>query len=501
MPQEYDAIIVGGGGSGLAAALTVAEQGGSVLLLEKLPQLGGTTGIAVGTFTAAGTSLQRAKGIQDGVRTHAEDAAKFAAADIEARNNADLRLFFLQQSARTFEWLRSLGLTFYGPNPEPPNRQPRMHNVVPGAKAYIAALQLGLLRRGGIIRCNCQATGLLRQEKRVIGVRVLDQQQTVDYYARRGVVLAAGDYANSPELIRQFKGADFDTIEGINPHSTGDGHRLVLEAGGQLTNMDVTYGPELRFVPPPGKPFQQVLPLGPWSSRFMGWVFEHLPAKIKAAFIKRLLVTWQHPENALFPDGAILVNQGGERFVNECATPQREIALANQPGKVAFLLLDGRLVERYSAWPHFISTAPEIAYAYVRDYQRLRPDVTTSGSSLEELAQQRGLEAARLREAVADFNRYAEGQQADRHGRQGDARPLGPGPWVMLGPVKAYFTTTEGGALVNQQMQVLDAAGQPIPGLFAVGQNGLGGMVLWSHGLHIAWALTSGRLAGQALMR
>ena len=66
--------------------------------------------------------------------------------------------------------------------------------------------------------------------------------------------------------------------------------------------------------------------------------------------------------------------------------------------------------------------------------------------------------------------------------------------------MKAYFTTTEGGAAINEQLQVLDENGQPIPGLYAVGQNGLGGMILWGHGLHIAWAMTSGRLAGAPLM-
>ena len=78
--------------------------------------------------------------------------------------------------------------------------------------------------------------------------------------------------------------------------------------------------------------------------------------------------------------------------------------------------------------------------------------------------------------------------------------PNGTRPWALLGPVKAYFTTTEGGALVNDQLQVLDEDEAVIPGLFAVGQNGLGGMILWSHGLHIAWAMTSGRLAGAAVM-
>jgi fumarate reductase flavoprotein subunit len=58
------------------------------------------------------------------------------------------------------------------------------------------------------------------------------------------------------------------------------------------------------------------------------------------------------------------------------------------------------------------------------------------------------------------------------------------------------YTTTVGGGEKNQRLQVLDQQGQPIPGLYAAGQIGLGGMVLWSHGLHIAWAMTSGRLAG-----
>jgi len=70
---------------------------------------------------------------------------------------------------------------------------------------------------------------------------------------------------------------------------------------------------------------------------------------------------------------------------------------------------------------------------------------------------------------------------------------------MLLGPAKAYFTTTEGGAAIDQQFQVLDQDDQPIPGLYAIGQNGLGGQILWGHGLHICWAITSGRLVGQML--
>ncbi len=390
-------------------------------------------------------------------------------------------------------------LTMVKPSPEPPNRQPRMHNVVPSAKAYIAALKNALLGRGGTILCNARVTSLMREEGRVVGVRATIDGEPREFRATRGVILAAGDYANSPELIAKHKGPRFANIEGINPLATGDGHRLAAEVGAPLVNMDITYGPELRFVAPVKEAFHQRLPVGGRIGRLMGAAARLLPRWLMSRFIKRLLVTWQHPEDALLADGAILLNQHGDRFTNELECPQREIDAAEQPDKVCYLLLGERLIKRYSAWPHFISTAPDIAYAYVADYQRLRPDVTTSAATLEELAARRKLDPTRLAAAVEAFNRYATAGDSDAFGRTGDAHLLS-GPWVLLGPAKAYFTTTEGGARVDQDLRVLDSDGTPIPGLFAVGQNGLGGMILWGHGLHIAWAMTSGRLAGKSVM-
>ena len=375
--------------------MAAAEAGGSVLVLEKLSQPGGTTGIAVGSFTAAGTSLQQRAGVVDDAQAHAEDAGRFAPPAVEARNNEPLRRFFLERAAETFEWLRGHGLTFHGPSPEPPNRAPRKHNVVPGAKAYIAALQLAVQRRGGVIRCGCPATGLIAADGRVTGVRVDDGGTPREFIARRGVILAAGDYASGADLIAAHKGDRFRAIEGINPHATGDGHRLAAAAGGELVNMDVTYGPELRFVAPPGKPFQQLLPNGELAARVMGG---GVPAPAEAArggpgeAVAGHLAAPGGPR--LFADGAILVNADGRRFVDELRSPDREVAAAGQPGRVAYLLLDGRLVERYSAWPHFISTAPDIAYAYVADYRRLRPDVTAVGTDLAAWPTSAGMDRA-----------------------------------------------------------------------------------------------------------
>lgn len=497
--NDYDVVVVGGGGSGLAAALSAAEHGLRVLLLEKQANLGGTTGIAIGSFTANRTVMQRQAGIEDRLDDHLEDAGQFAPAEIEARCNRSMLRFFLEHGAETLDWMRGMGLAFHGPSPEPPNRVPRMHNVVPNAKAYIAVFQSKLLRHGGAILCNAPAVELVGDGHRVSGVVAKIEGQPQQFRATRGVVLAAGDYANAPELIARFKGEQFAVIEGINPDSHGDGHVLAERAGARLMNMDVTYGPELRFVPPPGRTFDQLLPSQGPLARLMGLAMPLVPKTIVNAMIKRLLVTWQHPENALMDDGAILVNQQSHRFCNETAWPQREIAIANQPDKVCFIVLDRRLIDRYSAWPHFVSTAPEIAYAYVNDYLRLRPDVAVDGKRVEDVAAKRGLPPITLRETIDEFNRAAGSKQLDRFGRPSPAQPLEGDRWVLLGPAKAYFTTTEGGAAIDQRMRVLNDSDRPLPGLYAVGQNGLGGQILWGHGLHIAWAITSGRLVGRYL--
>ena len=138
----------------------------------------------------------------------------------------------------------------------------------------------------------------------------------------------------------------------------------------------------------------------------------------------------------------------------------------------------------------FISTAPQIAYAYVNDYLKLRSDVAVAATDLRTIAQKRGLDADKLQATIQMHNQSAASSKRLQ---------LDGGRWVLLGPVKAWFTTTEGGAAIDHDFQVLDIDGQPIPGLFAVGQNGIGGQVLWGHGLHIAWAMTSGRLAGRQL--
>jgi fumarate reductase flavoprotein subunit len=494
--RETDVAVIGGGGAGLAAALEAANCGAKVMLLEKCPRLGGTTGIAVGSFTAAGTSLQRAAQIQDDADAHSEDMGKFAG-HRDASNNHALRSLLARNAADTLEWLISLGVAFHGPFPEPPNRLPRMHNVVPNGKACIAVLQNKVLRLGSEVLVNHRVERLFREtDGAVIGLEAIHDGASVRVRSRNGVVLAAGDYSNGNGIKARYLPLEVAAVEGVNPNSTGDGHRLAESVGAGLVNMQLVYGPEIRFVPPPRPPFAQLLPGNPQLAKILGWGIDLLPKAVLHRIIRGLLVTWQHPEKSLFAKGAVLINRDGQRFTDECAEP--ELAVWRQPEKLAYCVLDGTLMESFSRWPNYISTAPGIAYAYIQDYKRLRPDIYAEAPTLAALARRIDVSPAALEASISSYNRAVQGDAPDAFGRRCFGPPLTKAPFCALGPAKSWLVTTEGGVRINQNMQALDSEDRVIPGLYAAGSNGMGGVVAWGHGLHLAWAFTSGRIAGRS---
>jgi succinate dehydrogenase/fumarate reductase flavoprotein subunit len=70
-----------------------------------------------------------------------------------------------------------------------------------------------------------------------------------------------------------------------------------------------------------------------------------------------------------------------------------------------------------------------------------------------------------------------------------------------MGPVRAYLLQTNGGLRVSTELEVLTKGGEPIPGLYAAGNAGQGGLLLLGHGHHLGWAFTSGRIAGRNAAR
>ena len=467
----FDVIVVGGGGAALAAAIEAREAGASVLLLEKNPQLGGSTAWSIGSVTSTGTPHQRRRGIADSPAEHWADMPGFAG-ELDPRDNAELRRVLCEHIPETFQWLLDSGVRFMGPMPEPPHRQPRMHNVLPNSRSFIYHLERRARRVGVELRTGQRVTALQQSSGRVTGVST-ESGQTFE--ARGGVVLAAGDFTNSPELKRRFMGEQESKVEGVNTTATGDGQRLAEALGARIVNGDLALGPEIRFIAPATENFVRRLPPWRWLAACMQWSLDHLPAALLRPLMMKFLTTALAPSPTLFEAGAALVNARGERFGDELERPAWR--LPDQPDKIGYIVLDRALAERFSVWPDFISTAPGIAYAYVPDYRRNRPDVFTEAPSVAALAQRLGMDPAALAASV-------------------QARALGEGPYVALGPVRSVFVHSEGGVMVDTRHRVLDAAGRPLPGLYAAGSTGQGGLLLKGHGHHLAWAFVSGRRAG-----
>lgn len=477
--ETFDVVVVGGGGAGLAAAIEARESGRSVVLLEKNPQPGGSTSWSIGSVSSSGTPHQRRRGIVDSAADHWADMPGFAG-DLAERDNHALRRVLCDEIPATFQWLLDSGVRFMGPMPEPPHRQPRMHNVLPNSRSFIYHLTRRAKRAGVDIRTHMRVGALVQDNGgRVTGVDADHHGTPRRFLARGGVVLAAGDFTNGPEFKARFMGPQEAKVEGVNVTATGDGQRLGETLGARIVNGDLALGPEIRFIAPATENFVRRLPPWRWLAVTMEWAIDHVPPLILRPLMMKFLTTALAPSTTLFDAGAVLVNRRGERFGDERERPAW--SLPDQPDKVGYILIDAALAQRFSAWPDFISTAPGVAYAYVPDYRRNRPDVFTEAPTLDALAQRLGMNADALK----------------RSAREGGVRALGDGPYVALGPVRSVFVHSEGGLMVDEQHRVLGAGDQPLPGLYAAGSTGQGGLLLKGHGHHLAWAFVSGRRAGR----
>ncbi len=482
--DTFDVVVVGGGGTGLMAAWAAAKEGRSVLLLEKGERVGGTTGMSVGTITATATRLQKAAGITDNADDHFEDMAKFAGPLIN-RDNLELRRLLVDNSRETVEILTDMGVVFVGPLPEPPHRLPRMHAIIPHSSGYIRQVAKACRQVGVEIRTSAPVAELVRENGRVAGVKLKGGGEVS---ARRSVILASGDISSSPlEYKSRFMSGPLLDIDGINPLSTGDGQRMGEEAGGVVINGDLAWGPEIRFKAPPNASIISKIPRLPWLARLIGMAMKVMPDAVMRPFLLGFVTTFLAPSQLLFKKGALLVNMRGERFCDESDRPQDHIG--RQEGKQAWIILGGEVAGQFREYPNFISTAPGVGYAYLQEYERTRSDIVHKADDLDALAAKIGVPAAALKASVASFN----SSRTDGDERQ----PMMQAPYYALGPAISWIVFSEGGLKVDTQLRALDADGQPIPGLYAAGSAGQGGVLLEGHGHHLGWAFTSGRLAGR----
>lgn len=442
MTAAWDVAVVGGGLAGLTVLASAATAGLRSLLIERQPATGGTSAIAIGSITAAGTGVQRTAGVDDDPERYLQDLVRLAAAagsDREAIRRGHPLLHSIATGAGpAIDWAASLGARFTGPFPEHGHSRDRVHLASPDIGALLDRVREAAEAEGATMRLGRRVVSVdLHGSRWSLTVEGGDGRGRVDAGA---VVLAAGDVS---ALIPG------DGLVPINPAATGDGLTLAASAGGKLMNRDevvqIRSDAWPQYEPNPALYASGAEVVGPDGSSLWPVDGEH-PTDRKA--LARALRPY-----APGPFHCILDSQA--------------VALAT-PGDDRSHRRDGW----YRTGRPYIATFPSLGYAYLTDM--FRHGLTVQAPTREDL-----------------LDRIVQRSPRSAHEVGGN--------WVGLGPLTLLAALTVGGVDVGPDGQVRRPGGDTVPGLYAVGANAWNGPRLAGHGHHLAWALTSGRACAATL--
>ena len=408
-----------------------------------------------------GSQLQ----IDNGV---ADDSVESMVADFEAnganKNNKEILTLFAENVGATTDWLvASCGITFEeGLHQLGEYSHNRELAYTGGGAGFAEAMRKAVEEAGVQVLLNTKAESLIADNGTVTGVKAASSD--ADYTLTAGnVVLATGGYgANKDMLTDEMKSALY-----YGPaSSTGEGIQMAQAVGAQTANME--YGKRY----PNGIEVSEGMAKSTIAGNIVGWTMS-----------------------------AILVNKDGNRVVNEKASNRTilEEELKQEGGEL-YLLLDA---ETFEAWKAKLAPAG-ISDADIEKYLEANGTATpvfTHGETLEEAAAAAGINADNLKATVEKYNGFVVKGSDDDFGRAATylTKTIGEGPYYIV-EQKPRFATTMGGLVINTSMQVLNEAGEPISGLYAAGENC--GQVMGDDspsGANNAWALTSGKLAADAI--
>jgi len=449
MGIRADLVIVGGGLAGFSAALSAAEAGLSAVVLEKQPQIGGSSAMSGGCLAFAGTDIQRRQGVEDSADllfTDLREVGRF-------ENDEELVRAYVREQLTTYEWLKDRGAEF-NPTVEISSGQsvPRVHTVDPAD--LVRALAARAKATGKVeLLTSARATRLMRDNasQRVVGVRAEKAAQGLDVSATRAVLLASGGFCRNAAMVHRFAPQYDDAIFIGGDGNEGDGLRMAWALGADFRDM----------------------------------------AYIKGTYGKHPTDETNHHSCLAVYKGAIAVNQAGKRYVDESLSYKLlGDACIAQPYATTYQILDQDIIDSGDDRVRILDFG-----------RRLEEGLFLRADSLAELAQMIEVPADALVETVARYNRFVDQGRDEDFGRKhlvhhnGELRRIERAPFYAYPSTAAVFGTYCG-LCVDPRMQVIDVFGQPIAGLLAAGEvvGGLHGAAYMT-GSALGKAAIFGRIA------
>ena len=486
---EADVVVVGAGGAGMTAAITAAGEGKSVVILESQSMVGGNSVRATGGMNAGKTVYQdenefgESAGVEKTLKTAAEkyadnetitalaktvseqwaayqanptgyfDSVELMELDTmiggKGINDPELVETLCANSADAIDWLDEHGIT--------------LHNVSSFGGASVKRIHRPVNAEGKTVSVGSYMIPLLQENCEKAGVKMMLDTTATEILTD----------ANGAAVGVKATGASGETV-------TVNAKAVVLASGGFGANLDmvVKYKPELKGFMTTNAPgiqgqgIEMAQAIGA-ATVDMDQIQIHPTVEANTA----ALIT-----EGLRGDGAILINEEGQRFIDEVGT--RDVVSAAeiaQTGSYSWLVVDQAMVD-----------ASSVIQGYIKK------GYTVTGATYEELGEAMGVDAAAFAETMEKWNGYVEAKNDPDFGRTSFANPLNTAPYYAV-KVTAGVHHTMGGLKINANTEVLNEKGEVIPGLFAAGEvtggvhgaNRLGGNA-------VADFTVFGRIAGAA---
>jgi succinate dehydrogenase/fumarate reductase flavoprotein subunit len=468
---EYDVVVIGFGGAGASAAVTAADAGAKVLLLEKAPlgEEGGNTRYAA-QLVMMPKRDQRANAI-----------TYYKAMRGEYNNQTDEMIEFIIDGALgNWDWFEKMGVSADRLGifplieyPELPGGNESiqttfMDGVIWQSQFWKFLRNLVFDRRDNIdVWYESPGVKLLQDPatKIIHGVVAEHGGKTYNIRAKNGVVLTTGGFENNDIMLENYAQL-YDAYSKAARYNTGDGITMALEVGADLWHMSTLAGPDVNFI-------------NPQSGIAQNYYF--------ASAGKTLNFT------GFTAAPVIIVGGNGRRFTNETEAPRHGHV---DVGGTWFSLLVPR-----NSWCIFDETARLAAPAYPTWSQGMEEEIAKGwvikANTIAELAEKTGIDLAGLQAEITKYNGYCRTGVDIEYGT--DPRYLKPlaaqGPYYAF-PVKASLTNTQGGPRRNTNCEVLDPRGNPIPHLYSAGELGSFYTDIYNGGGNLSECLFSGRTAG-----
>ena len=450
--SNYDVVVIGAGGAGFSAAITARNAGANVVLLEKMPAVGGNSLISGAEMNVARNWVQPKLGINDdSPELHAQDTFKGG----DGKGDMKVINVMTHEALDAAKWCRDyLGVRFEDDNLFFFGGHSRKRALIPVGHTgteFIAKFQAKADELGIPVITNMKAEELIKnKDGRVVGVKATMDGSEYTFNAKGGVVLATGDFGANPEMVKKYNpkiDERFKTTDA--PGSTGEALYMAERAGAELVNMG----------------YIQTYP-----------ICDPLSGAIELIADARF-------------DGAIMLNQEGKRFVEELQ--RRDVlseAILNQTGQYCWVL-----------WNDNIGKISNTVKAHANEYEAFtKQGIMTTCDDLKCIADFTKIPFDQLQKTVKRVSDMAgKGNDKDFNHRAG-LMDMQQGKYYVIKAVPSTHHTM-GGVRINEKAEALTAEGKVIPGLWAAGEvtgvthgtNRLGGNAYTD-------IIVFGRIAGEA---